>query len=66
LEGIRTIEDDEAVCGFCGNHYRPAILDTNPSFTYYNYKCPKCGGNDYNKTIYHNEEDNVFQPLVSN
>jgi hypothetical protein len=61
------MEDLEiVVCGFCGTKHNPSVIDVKPNFVVYNYKCPKCGSNDYNKTIYHNDEEGIYQPCISN
>jgi len=65
------IEDlNNCICGICGKKYEPVIItitiNCNDIFTEYNYTCLYCGMNNYNKTIYSNEELDIFQPVISN
>lgn len=54
----------KVVCGFCGEVYRPEIVDITDKFYRYYYTCPNCGANDYYKDIYY--EKDYIQPCVSN
>jgi predicted RNA-binding Zn-ribbon protein involved in translation (DUF1610 family) len=57
----------KVVCGKCGENYLPTwVEDIDKKHTVFNYKCPKCGASDYNKTNFYDDENGVFQPLVSN
>lgn len=57
---------DIVICGFCKLHYLPVVnYVLSPTHTSYNYKCPGCGANDYNKIIYRDKTNKILQPSVS-
>lgn len=64
------MNSDHVVCGYCGVAYLPKALECHGTHTLYNYTCPICGRNDYNKDIFSGVDpetnEPVSQPLCSN